>query len=207
MLTGVSIIDVYSISECPSPYFRPLCSQRQISHIRPRSQGLRVLSQRQPQRRHLGDGPRLSLRFQPVSGSLHFDCAQQKKAHMFIHIHLTYCCLSLSLGSGRVVRRRKVPSWKEQGREHTSPLSWEKVAALPLVNARGFLSVHLAREGDAAAPAGKAGPMLPFAASRVLISRNHTKPAGSLYYFLISQMYVFRIQANAYIIIIKLFTV
>lgn len=37
----------------------------------------------------------------------------RKKAHMFIHLHLIYCCLSLSLGSGRVVRRRKVPSWKQ----------------------------------------------------------------------------------------------
>ena len=98
MLTGVSIIDVYCISECPPPYFRPLCSQRQISHTRPRSQGVHVLSWRPPQHRHLGDGPRLSLRFQPVSRSLHFDSAQQKEAHMFIHIHLIYCSLSLSLG-------------------------------------------------------------------------------------------------------------
>lgn len=51
-------------------------------------------------------------------------------------------------------------------------------------------------------------PFFPsFAASHVLISRNHTNPAGSLYFFLISQTYVFRIQADAYIIIIKLFTI
>lgn len=82
------------------------------------------------------------------------------------------------------------------------------MAALPLVNARGFLSVHLAREGVVAVPAVKADPILPFfAASHVLISRNHTNPAGSLYFFLISQTYIFRIQANAYIIIIKLFTI
>ena len=82
------------------------------------------------------------------------------------------------------------------------------MAALPLVNARGFLSVHLAREGAASVPPVRADPILPyFAASHVLISRNRTNPAGSLYFFLISQTYVFRIQANAYIIIIKLFTI
>ena len=82
------------------------------------------------------------------------------------------------------------------------------MAALPLVNARGLLSVHVAREGGVAVPAVKADPILPFfAASHVLISRNHANPAGSRYFFLISQTYIFRIQANAYIIIIKLFTI
>lgn len=103
---------VYYSRECP-PCLGPLCCQGQTSQTRPRSQGLDVLiSLWKPLSRHLRDGLRLSLRFQPVSGSLPFDCAQQKRAHSLTYtfcltLSLLYCCLSLSLGWGGVVERRK----------------------------------------------------------------------------------------------------
>lgn len=200
----------------------PICYQGQSSQTRPRSQGLDVLSHRLPLSRRLRDGLRLLLRFQPGSGPLLFGCAQENIAHtptniFWLNVSSLYCCLSLSLGLGGVVERKKVPSKKDLGRKKgahlTSFFFFEKVVVLPSASpSSSEVSTWPERE-LLCANCPKGGTMLPSVrpagCSHVLISCNHMYPAGSLslHFFLISQIHFFRIQANTYIIIIKLFTI
>lgn len=145
-------------------------------------------------------------RLQPGSGSLPFDCAQQKGAHTLTYIFmlnatLLLCCVSLPLGLGGVVERRKVPSKKDLGKKKGAHVTffllwkwhfhWQTLAIPRCLPGQG---------GVPAAPRFPSGR---------LAGCGHMYPTGSLslHLFLSSQTYLFKIHANTYTIIIKLFTI